>query len=106
MSSRRIQRYRWRSTVLSGDGRAAAVDGNASLTFRLTYAPLSFQFKRQRSTLLPRTREGAERRETLVRNAAPLARHDAARQGHLARHPAPSNVGRSPRDAPPRRLVD
>jgi hypothetical protein len=50
--------------------------------------------------------EGAERRETLVRNAAPLACHDAARQGHLARHPAPSNAGRSPRDAPLRRLVD
>jgi hypothetical protein len=49
--------------------------------------------------------KGAERRETLVRNAAPLACHDAARQGHLARRPAPNDAGRSPRDAPPRRLT-
>src|SRR5262245_43819361 len=57
------------------------------------------------SSPLPRTKEGAERRETLVRIAAPFACHDAARGGHLTRRPAPSNVGRPPLGASPQRLT-
>ena len=49
-------------------------------------------------------REGAKRREALVRIAAPFACHDAAREKHRPRCFAPNHVGRSPLGASPRRL--
>jgi hypothetical protein len=59
---------------------------------------------RTSSSPFPPNGEGAKRREPPVRIAAPHACHDAARIGHLTRRPAPSNVGRSPLGASPRRL--
>ena len=52
-------------------------------------------------------REGAKRREALVRIAAPLACHDAAREKHLTEVlRAPVTQGRSPLGASPRHVTN